>query len=183
VTEDHRFIFDDGDAARLKLIVKSPTPKQKAILTVEAGLKPGDVEPASAKAARALLGRSGRASLGSIKLNGQAVDVRLAVPDEGDAQLTAVEARTALEALLKDLGGLTEAGLAALRRERERAAALAGVADTPADLLAKLDAAKDKLLRYEKVFVETFRTAVAASSVLDGQRLEAVKILKRLGAT
>lgn len=195
--ERHEFLFDDAaaakrGAARLRLVAKQPTPKQRALLTVEAGLEPGAAEPASADALRRLLARcAGSVKVGSIKQDGAAVRVGFDHDDDHDAGAsdpetpgipTTSQVRAALEAYLKDLGGFTKPVLAAQAMARARARALADVTDTPADLLARLEAARDRLLRYEKVFVDTLRTAVAANAVLDGQRLQAVKILERLGA-
>jgi hypothetical protein len=62
----------------------------------------------------------------------------------------------------------------------ERQKVLSGAPTTDAGLLEALESAKGELFRFEKAFLDDFRTHVALGSASDGQRLEAAKILKRL---
>jgi hypothetical protein len=69
----------------------------------------------------------------------------------------------------------------ARRREAQQASARQ-LGQTGEELLRALDAVQGDLLRFERVCVESLRTSVRAGSVLDGQRLEAARILARVSA-
>ncbi len=66
--------------------------------------------------------------------------------------------------------------------QEHKAATLSAPGASGAELVGRLEAVQGELLRYEKVLLDVLRRSVAAGDVLEGQRLEALKILERVAA-
>lgn len=89
----------------------------------------------------------------------------------------------AFGALMEALGGLTRRDLDdrldAERRAKDLAT-LHGRNSTAPELLAALEAVAGDLRRYEKIFVDSLRLSIKTGNVVEGQRLDASKILARV---
>jgi hypothetical protein len=177
--EDHAFHFGDAASAA----------KAAAYLGALAGeqvdLKAFGRKPRSFSRYADLLAELGEGlvRVEDVRAQGLEVTLTLVLHDDLDEYAGVRDPRgrvvSGLGRLMKELGGLDRAEVEAAERQRRRAAELAAL-PPPEELLRALDAQRDRLLRYERVFVDTLRAAVAAGSVLDGQRAEAGRILQRL---
>jgi hypothetical protein len=174
-----RLVADEGAASRAargRLVVEGPVP---------AGPPPGPRAPRSLARVRELWdGSSGW--LENVRQDGLHVVFEAWTHDdldvwaEGDRSApTTAKLRKALERLVADLGGVSRQDAEERDRLQERSAQLAA-APSATELLLALEAALPDLLRYERVFVDSLRTSVAAGVPLEGQRVEAMKILARV---
>lgn len=179
--EDHAFHFGDAAAAA----------KGAAYLRALAGeqvdLKAFGRKPRSFGRYEDLLAELGESLVRfeDVRAQGLEVTLTLVLHDDLDEYASVRDPRrrvvAGLARLMKELGGVDRAELEAAERQRRRDAELAAL-PPPEELLRALEAQRHRLPRYEGVFVDTLRAAVASGSVLDGQRAEAGRILQRLAS-
>lgn len=173
---DRRYHFQDVRAAQAVVALLAQLPRT----TTEGGAGP----PAhTASASYGKLKKLLEELTGAAGLHAEATDDEVVVvPVErgkGVEQLLG-----AVDRLMSSLGALDP--MQVEERERARAgdcqlAEAVGGPTTGPELLAALEAIpQDELLRFERVFIQSLRTTVAAGAVLEGQRAEALRILKRI---
>jgi hypothetical protein len=169
---DRRYHFRDVPTAQAVVTLLAQLPRTT---TEGGGGPPAHTASASYGKLKKLTGASG--------LHAEAADDEVVVaPVEGGKGFE--QLLGAVDRLMSSLGALDPMQVEERERARGRDCQLAeavGGPTTGPELLAALEAIpQDELLRFERVFILSLRTTVAAGAVLEGQRAEALRILKRI---